>query len=153
MGIDLMSACDIRFASKDAFFSVKEVDIAIVADIGTLARLPKLIGNQSLLRELIYTGQTFKTDQAMQLGLISKVFPTRQLLRDNALKLCQNIASKSPVAIRGIKYMLNAAMTGKSPQELQELVRLLNGSLLQTDDVKKAGMAFFMKQKPKFGKL
>eukprot|EP01083_Nonionella_stella_P207045 752526_1 len=63
MGIDLMTACDIRYASKDAFFSIKEIDIGVVADVGTLSRMPKQIGNTSLLRELVYTGRQFKTNE------------------------------------------------------------------------------------------
>eukprot|EP00483_Globobulimina_turgida_P000946 UN00948 len=152
MGIDLMTACDVRYASKDAFFSIKEIDIGVVADVGTLARMPKQIGNTSLLRELIYTGRIFKSAEALQLGLISRVFDTRDLLRNGALEMCKEIASKSPVAIRGIKFMFNYEMSGKSPRELQQMIKILNGSLLQTNDIAKAAMAFFNKKKPKFSK-
>ena len=153
MGIDLITACDVRYASNDAFFSVKEVDVGIVADVGTLSRIPKLIGNHSLLRELIYTGRSFKSKEAMELGLVSRIFDDRDSAREGALKLCKEIASKSPVAIRGIKMMLNYEMSGKSPRDLQDFVRVLNGALLQTDDIKKAGLAFFTKKKPTFSKL
>ena len=153
MGIDLSTACDIRYASADAFFSIKEVDSGIVADVGTLARIPKQIASASLLRELIFTGRTFKSEEAMKLGLISRVFETREALRNSALEVCNEIASKSPVAIRGIKYMLQYEMSGKSPRDLQRMVQILNGSLLQTEDIPKAGMAFFAKKQPSFSKL
>eukprot|EP01084_Bolivina_argentea_P146593 256627_1 len=153
MGIDLISACDIRYASKDAQFSIKEVDVAIIADLGTFARLPKIIGNTSLLRELAYTGRTFTSEEALQLGLINRIFEDSTALRDGALALCKQIASKSPVAVRGIKCMLNYEMSGKSPADLQLMAQIYNGSALQTDDITKAGMAFFTKQKAKFSKL
>merc|ERR1712087_1038155 len=142
-----------RLASTDAFFSVKEVDLGIVADVGILARIGKVTGNASLLRDVVFTGRTFKSDEARQLGLVHRVFDSPESLKQGALALCKEIASKSPVAIRGIKFMLNQEMNGKSPQELQELVRILNGSLIQTDDIAKAGAAFFMKKKATFAKL
>ena len=142
-----------RFAAKNAFFSVKEVDLGIVADVGSLARIPKIVGNTSLLRELVYTGRTFKTEEAMQLGLISKVYDDQDAVKEGALGMAKEIASKSPVAIRGIKFMLNYEKSGKNTRELQEMVRILNGSLIQTEDIKRAGAAFFMKKKPSFSKL
>lgn len=69
-GIDLISACDIRYCTKDAWFSVKEVDIGLAADIGTLQRFPKIVGNDSLARELIYTARKFTSDEAKSLGLV-----------------------------------------------------------------------------------
>lgn len=69
-GIDLISACDIRYCSKDAWFSVKEVDVGLAADIGTLQRFPKITGNDSLVRELIYTARKFTPDEALRLGFV-----------------------------------------------------------------------------------
>ena len=69
-GIDLITACDIRYCSKDAWFSVKEVDIGLTADIGTLQRLPKVTGNDSLVRELVYTARKFTSSEAKEIGLV-----------------------------------------------------------------------------------
>lgn len=69
-GIDLIAACDIRYCSKDAWFSVKEVDVGLAADIGTLQRFPKITGNDSLVRELIYTARKFTPEEALKLGLV-----------------------------------------------------------------------------------
>jgi delta(3,5)-delta(2,4)-dienoyl-CoA isomerase len=69
-GIDVASACDIRFCSSDAFFSIKEVDVGLAADVGTLQRMPKAVGNDSLFRELAYTGRRFDAQEAKKLGFI-----------------------------------------------------------------------------------
>ena len=69
-GLDLISACDIRYCTTDAWFTIKEVDVGLAADIGTLQRMPKIVGNDSLLRELVYTARQFNVDEAKQLGLV-----------------------------------------------------------------------------------
>ena len=69
-GIDLITACDIRYCSKDAWFTIKEVDVGLAADIGTLQRLPKIVGNDSLVRELVYTAKNFTPEEALKLGLV-----------------------------------------------------------------------------------
>ena len=71
--LDLLSACDIRYAASDSVFSIKEVDVGLAADIGTLQRLPKVIGNHSLARELAYTARAFGAEEAMSLGFVSRV--------------------------------------------------------------------------------
>ena len=109
-GIDLITACDIRFAAPNAFFQVKEVDVGIVADVGTLQRLPKCVGSASLVRELCYTGRRMRADEALRCGLVSRVADAggagardharhaAAVLRD-ALGLAAAIAAKSPVAV------------------------------------------------------
>jgi len=104
-GIDLITACDIRYATVDARFSIKEVDLAIVADTGTLQRLPRLIGD-GLFRELAYTGLEFDGVKAHSMGLVNKVFPDQTSLLVGVRELAIEIAAKSPLAIRGIKETL-----------------------------------------------
>lgn len=104
-GIDLITACDIRYATVDARFSIKEVDLAVVADTGTLQRLPRLIGD-GLFRELAYTGLEFDGVKAHSMGLVNKVFPDQTSLLAGVRELASEIAAKSPLAIRGIKEIL-----------------------------------------------
>ena len=78
--MDLITACDIRFASQDAFFSVKEVDVGLAADIGTLQRLPKIVANQSWVREICFTARNFGASEAAKNGLLSQVFGTKEEL-------------------------------------------------------------------------
>lgn len=84
-GVDIVTACDIRYCSKDAFFSVKEVDLAITADLGTLQRLPSIVGYGNAL-ELALTGRTFSSSEAKELGLVSRVFGSREEL-DNGVRV------------------------------------------------------------------
>ncbi|PKO86418.1 MAG: enoyl-CoA hydratase [Betaproteobacteria bacterium HGW-Betaproteobacteria-12] len=104
--LDLVSACDMRYASADAVFSIKEIDLAMVADVGTLQRLPHLIG-QGLTRELAYTGRNVDAEEALRLGLINRHFATAEELMVGVREIAAAIASKSPQAIRGIKQVLN----------------------------------------------
>lgn len=105
-GVDLMTACDIRYCTQDAWYSVKEVDIGLAADIGTLQRFPKIVGNDSLVRELVYTARKFTSEEANKLGLVSKIVPDYDALMKAGFELAKEIASKSPVAVQGSKINL-----------------------------------------------
>ena len=87
-GIDLITACDIRLCSADAWFCVKEVDVGLTADIGTLQRLPKIVGNDSLVRELAYTARKMRAPEALTVGLVSRVHKDRKEMMDAALGEC-----------------------------------------------------------------
>lgn len=104
-GVDLVTCCDMRYASDDAWFAVREIDIGMTADVGTLQRLPRLIPD-GVARELAYTGRRMEADEARELGLVNRVFDTREALLEGATALAQEIARKSPLAIRGTKEML-----------------------------------------------
>ncbi|CAM9977371.1 unnamed protein product, partial [Hapterophycus canaliculatus] len=108
-GVDLVCATDIRLASSDAWFSVKEVDLGLCADLGTLQRLPKLIGSDSLARELVFTARKFPAAEALKAGFLSAVVEDKQALMDHAIKLGSQIATRSPVAMQGSKVNLNYA--------------------------------------------
>lgn len=105
-GVDLVTACDMRYATHDAKFSVKEVDWAIVADVGTLQRLPRLIG-EGLARELCYTGRDFDGREAQAMRLVNQTFTDRDSLVKSVMEIAGKIAQKSPQTIRGIKDTLN----------------------------------------------
>jgi len=107
-GIDFITACDIRLASKDAYFGIEEIHIGMTADVGTLQRLPKLIA-PGVVRELAYTGRRFSAQEGQAWGLINSIHEDREAVIDAALALGQEIAAKSPLAIAGIKQTLNYA--------------------------------------------
>ena len=132
--------------------SVKEVDVALVADVGTMARLPKIVGNQSWVREICLTGRKFNGSEAFQNGFVSKVFDTKDSLYNEALNLAKEIASKSPVAIRGIKEMSKYAIN-HTIDECNNYVSVWNAFALETKDIQNAVMAFMSKKKPTFSKL
>ena len=105
-GVDLITACDIRYASSDAFFCIQETNIGMTADVGTLQRLPYLIP-EGILRELAYTGRRFSADESMKYGLVNAVFDTPDAVIEHALSVAHEIADKAPLAISGIKEVLN----------------------------------------------
>jgi enoyl-CoA hydratase len=104
--LDLVTCCDMRYAAPDAIFAIKEIDLGMVADVGTLQRLPRLIG-EGMARELAYTGRNVDADEAEELGLINFKFGDFSRLTAAVRKIAQTIAAKSPLAIRGTKDVLN----------------------------------------------
>jgi enoyl-CoA hydratase len=104
--LDLVTCCDMRYAASDAVFSIREIDLGMIADVGTLQRLPRLIG-EGMVRELAYTGRNVDADEAEKLGLINFNFGDFSRLTVEVRKIAQTIAAKSPLAIRGTKDVLN----------------------------------------------
>ena len=104
--VDLVTACDIRLASKDAFFCIQEINIGMAADVGTLQRLPKIIPD-SKMREMAYTGRRMYADEAKETGLVSDTYESQEEMLAAANELAKVIASKSPVAIYGLKAVMN----------------------------------------------
>ncbi|XP_004529483.1 delta(3,5)-Delta(2,4)-dienoyl-CoA isomerase, peroxisomal [Ceratitis capitata] len=151
-GVNLITAADIRYCSEDAFFSVKEVDIGMAADVGVLQRLPKIVGNVSLARELCYTARRFGAAEAHNLGLVSKVFPTKEACVEGALELAETIAEKSPIAVQATKANLIYSQS-RTNQEGLDHIRQINKLNLQSEDFANAAVAALTKEKPKFSKL
>ncbi|XP_037724339.1 delta(3,5)-Delta(2,4)-dienoyl-CoA isomerase, mitochondrial [Drosophila subpulchrella] len=152
-GVDLITASDIRYCTEDAFFQVKEVDIGMAADVGTLQRLPKAVGSQSLARELCYTGRKFEAAEAHSSGLVSRVFPDKESLLSGALALAEVIASKSPIAVQTTKENLTYSLEHTNQEGLDH-IRLLNKLNLQSEDFAQAVAAQLTKdEKPVFAKL
>ena len=104
--LDLVTCCDMRYAAADAVFSIREIDLGMVADVGSLQRLPRLIGD-GMARELAYTGRNVMADEAEKLGLINCQFDSFPRLSKEVRKIAQTIAAKSPLAIRGTKDVMN----------------------------------------------
>ena len=105
-GVDLITACDIRYASSDAFFCIQEINIGMAADVGTLQRLPYLIP-EGILRELAFTGRKLSADEGLKYGLVNAVFDTPDAVIEHALSVAHEIADKAPLAISGTKEVLN----------------------------------------------
>ncbi len=107
-GVDMVSACDFRFATKDAFFCIQEINIGMTADVGTFPRLCKLMP-EGWVRQIAYTGERLPAEKAMRLGLVNEVFDTQAAMLDHAMSIAREIATKSPLAITGSKAMINYA--------------------------------------------
>ncbi|SAM08231.1 hypothetical protein [Absidia glauca] len=151
-GVDMVTACDMRYCTKDAFFCVKEVDVGLAADVGTLQRLPKVIGSQSLVRELCYTGRNLYADEALQHGLVNRVYDTSEQLIAESLKVAALIASKSPVAVVGTKHNLLYSRDHSVSEALAYTVTW-SSAMLNTEDIPKSFAAFVNKKPATFSKL
>jgi len=152
-GVDLITAADIRYCTDDAWFQVKEVDIGMAADVGTLQRLPKVIGNQSLVRELCLTGRKFDSKEAFAAGLVSKTFSNREDLISECIKLAEIIASKSPIAVQGTKQNLIYSLEHTNQEGLEQ-IKEINKLNLQSEDFVTGVMAQASKgDPPVFAKL
>ncbi|KAG9121864.1 hypothetical protein FRC07_001998, partial [Ceratobasidium sp. 392] len=156
LAIDILCACDIRYSTPHTKFSIKEVDVGLAADIGTLARLPKITGNESLLRELALTARDFGVEEAARLGMISRVVQggRKEVLGaiDAALETARIIASKSPIAVVGTKRILLHARD-HSVEENLEYTATWNQVMLQSSDTLEAFKSFRTKQPPQFKPL
>lgn len=104
-GLDMIAATDMRYCTSDAYFCIKEIDLGMVADIGTLQRLPKIIPD-GLARELAYTGRNLTATEALQAGLVNKVYANKTEMLEGVTEIAQLIASKSPISVRGSKRNL-----------------------------------------------
>ena len=147
-GMDLITACDIRLAAAGAKFSVRETRIAMVADVGTLQRLPRVIGDGPA-RELIFTGCDVDAERAMAIGLVNDVLPDVGTLHERAQALAQEIAANSPLAVQGSKQVLGQSRRREVAAEL-EYVALWNAAFLHSDDLGEAMNAFIQRRKPEF---
>lgn len=150
-GVDLVSACDLRVATRDAFFQIAEVDVAITADLGTLQRLGHLIPH-GLLRELTYTGRKLDAEEAARLGLVNQVAPDREAAMAAGLRLAEAIAAKSPLAVAGAKRSLNYSR-GRPVEEGLRDVALWNAGTLVSADLHEAVKARLARSDPAFGPL
>jgi len=139
-GVDLVTATDIRLATQDAWFCVKEVDMGLAADVGTLQRLPKVIGNQSLVNELCLTARKMRSEEAERCGLVSRLYEDKEAMMTSALDLAKQIASKSPVAVQGTKVHLVYSREHSVQEGLRNMVTW-NMAMLQSEDVMKSAMA------------
>jgi enoyl-CoA hydratase len=147
-GVDLIAACDIRLASADAVFSVREAKMAIVADLGSLQRLPAIIG-PGHLAELAYTGKDITAERAKEIGLVNDVAADADGVLKSGHAMAAEIAANSPLAVQGSKAVL-AANEGRTVAEGLDYVATWNAGMLASDDLTEAVTAFLEKRTPKF---
>ena len=146
--LDLITCCDMRYASADAVFSVKEIDLGMVADVGTLQRLPRLIG-EGMARELAFTGRNVSAEEAEKLGLINRIFASNVLCTVAVREIAQNIADKSPLATRGLKEVLNYSRDHRISDGLN-YVATWNAAMLLSTDLNEAILAQRQQRPPCF---
>lgn len=147
-GLDLISACDIRLCTADTRFSLREARVAMVADIGSLQRLPRIIGDAAT-RELALTAKDIDAARALQLGLVSGVHDDREAVCEAARAEARLIAGLSPVAVQGVKHVLNC-QDGMTVQQGLDYVATWNAAFVQSEDLKEAIAAFFEKRTPEY---
>jgi len=150
-GIDLISACDMRYCTEDAFFCIQETNIGMTADVGTLQRLPQMLP-YGIARELTYTGRRMLAPEAREWGLVNQVFVDKAALLAGVMDIAREIASKSPVATVGNKEMLNYARD-HSIQDGLNYVATWNAAMLSRADLGEAFVAKQEKRDPLFDDL
>lgn len=146
--LDLATCCDMRYVASDAVFSIKEIDIGMVADVGTLQRLPRLIG-EGMARELAYTGRNVDANEAVAIGLANRCFPSEESLLRAVREIARTIASKSPLAIRGSKEILNYSRDHTVADGLN-YVATWNAAMLLSTDLKESMTAQHERRSPIF---
>ena len=149
--VDMVTACDIRLASDDAFFCIQEINIGMAADVGTLQRLPKIIPD-SKMREMAYTGRRMYAEEAKEAGLVSGTYGSQEELIEAANKLASEIASKSPVAIYGLKAVMNYSRDHNVNDSL-EYNALWSGAMLSQKDMTEQMTANMEKRDATFNDL
>jgi enoyl-CoA hydratase len=147
-GVDLISAVDIRYASADAKFSVREVKLAIVADVGSLARLP-LILSEGHLRELALTGKDIDAERAARIGLVNDVYADADAALAAAHATAAEIAANPPLVVQGVKDVLDEQRTAQVAASLR-YVAAWNSAFLPSKDLTEGISAMFAKRAPEF---
>ena len=137
--VDMVTACDMRYASEDAFFCIQEINIGMTADVGTLQRLPKLIP-EGVCRELAYTGRRMHSDEAKSVGLVNEVFSDQASLLNGVMEIAEEIASKSPLAVWGSKEMITYSRDHSTSDSLNYIATWQSG-MFQPADMKEAFQA------------
>lgn len=161
LGVDLITACDVRFASPGASFCVKEIDIGLAADVGTLSRLPKCVGSASWVKDVCLSARVFGAEEALQQGLVSRVSKgeggggaedQKGAVVEMAMEWARGVVEKSPVAVQGTKELLDWGWD-RGVEEGLRYTAVWNAGMLQTRDVREAMTAGMEKRKARFEKL
>lgn len=150
-GIDLITACDIRLAAKDASFGIEEINIGMAADVGTLQRLPKLMA-PGIVRELAYTGRRFTAEEALAWGVVNSLHADSTAALDAAMAMARDISAKSPLAIAGTKRSLTFARDHTVAEGLDQIATW-NAGMLRAEDLMAAIQAKMAKGQASFANL
>jgi enoyl-CoA hydratase len=143
-GVDIITACDMRYCTEKAYFSVREIDMAIVADLGTLQRLPTIVG-QGMAREMAFSGRKVSAQEAHDIRLVNRVYADRETMLAGVMEFAQTLAAKSPLTLRGTKVNMNYARDHSVEDGLRYTVTW-NAGMLFSEDLMKAVQAAMMKQ-------
>ncbi len=150
-GIDMVTAADMRYATRDAYFTIQEINIGMTADVGTLQRLPKLIP-EGIAREYAYTGEKLTAARAYELGLVNRLFDDHESMVEGVLAIAATIANKSPLAVMGSKQMLNYGRD-HSVQDGLDYIATWQTGMFQPPDMLEAFAALSEKRDPEFDDL
>jgi len=147
-GVDIATACDMRYCTEDAYFTVKEIDLGMVADLGTLQRLPKII-SPGMAAEMAYTARKVFGPEARNIGLVNHCYDSKQTLMEGVMQIASTIASKSPLSIRGTKDVLHYTRD-HSVEDALNYMSTWNAAMLLSADLTEAFTATMEKRAPKF---
>jgi enoyl-CoA hydratase len=149
--VDLVTACDMRYATEDAFLSIFEINIGMTADVGTFPRLVKLIP-EGIVRELSYTGRRMPAAEAQAAGLVNRVFPDQETMLAEVRVIAEEIASKPPLAVYGCKRMITYARDHSTADGL-DYIGVWNAAMLQPAEMAEAMRANAEKRPGDFADL
>jgi len=138
-GVDLATACDMRYATADTFFTIFETNIGMTADVGTFPRIVKLIP-EGIARELAFTGRRMPAEEARAVGLVNRVFPDQKAMLEEVRGIAREIASKAPLAVYGCKRMINYSRDHRTADAL-DYIGVWNASMLQREEIVEAMVA------------
>jgi len=147
-GVDIATACDMRYCSEDAYFTIKEIDLGMVADLGTLQRLPKIIP-PGMAAEMAYTGRKVFGPEAKNIGLVNHCYSSKETLMEGVVQIASTIASKSPLSIRGTKDILHYSREHSVDDSLNYM-STWNASMLLSEDLTEVFKANVEKRLPTF---
>lgn len=150
-GVDLVTACDIRYASEDAFITIFEINVGMTADVGTFPRIVKLIP-EGVVRELAYTGRRMPAHEAKAIGLVNEVFADHESLLEGVMAVAREIATKPPLAIYGCKRMITYARDHNTADGL-DYIGVWNASMLHPSEMAEAIAARAQKRDGEFADL
>ncbi len=147
-GVDIIAACDMRYGTKDAYFTIKEVDMGLVADLGTVQRLPKILP-MGIVSELAYTGRKMLADEAEKYGLINRVYEDKTAMLEGVMEIAKTIAAKSPIVVRGTKENLVYTRDHNTNDALN-YIATWNAAMLMSNDIMEAFQASMQKRPAEF---
>lgn len=150
-GVDLVSACDMRYCTRDAFFCIQEINIGMTADVGTFPRLPHILP-QGLVRELAYTGRRLLAEEAREAGLVNRVYESHEALLEGVMEIAAEIAARSPLAVWGSKEMINYARDHSIADGLDYIATWQTG-MFQPGDMAEAFSAKREKREARYADL
>ena len=150
-GVDLAVACDMRYATEDAFLTIQETNIGMTADVGTFPRLVKLIP-EGFVREMAYTGRRVSSNEANRVGLVNAVYPDQATMLEEVMKVARQIASKAPLAVYGCKKMINYARDHRTVDGL-DYIAIWNASMFKPEEIFEAMSANAENRQGEFASL